>query len=98
MAETAPRASPSAAQSAALTASIESRTTSSACARRAPAALNELDGNPTPVHLLGDLRPGAVHDDDFVALLGEPEDAVGRVAGDGAADLDDRRLTTGSPR
>ncbi len=59
-------------------------------ARRAPAALDELDGNAAPLHLLGDLRAGAVHDDDLVTFLGESEDAVCSIAGDGAADLHDQ--------
>ena len=58
--------------------------------RRAPAALDELDGNPAPVHLLGDLRAGAVDDDDLVAFLGQSEDAARSVGGDGAADLHDQ--------
>ena len=40
-------------------------------------------------HLLGDLRAGAVHDDELVALLAQAEDPVDRLGGDGAADLDD---------
>ena len=65
-------------------------------------------GIAAPLHLLRDLRAGAVHDADLVAFLDEAEDAVGRLAGDGAADLHDeagdRRcehggaLTSGTPR
>ena len=53
---------------------------------------------PRRVISVGDLRAGAVHDDDLVTLLGEPEDAARRLAGDRAADLDDERLTSGTPR
>ncbi len=72
-----------------MTASIDSRTTSSAGARRAPAPLDELDRDSAPAHLLGDLGAGAVHDDHLVALLGESQDPVGGVSGHRAADLDD---------
>ena len=76
--------------------------------RRAPPAADELDRDRAPLHLEGDLRAGAVHDADLMALLDEAEDAVGRLGRDGAADLHDeardrrcqhgRSLMTGTPR
>ena len=58
-------------------------------ARRAAPAVHELDRDAAPVHLLGDLRAGAVHDDELVALLAQAEDPVDGLGGDRAADLDD---------
>jgi hypothetical protein len=51
--------------------------------------VHELDRNAAPPHLAGDLRSGAVHDDDLVPLLGEPEDAICGLARNRAAYLDD---------
>src|SRR5205823_13255962 len=58
-------------------------------ARGAAAAVDERVRDATPAHLVGDLLPGAVHDDDLVALLGEAEDPARRLARDRAADLHD---------
>jgi len=58
-------------------------------ARGAAAPVHELDADAAALHLVGDLRAGAVHDDDLVALLAQAEDPVGRLAGDRAAHLDD---------
>jgi len=55
--------------------------------RRAPAALHELHRDAAPLHLLRDLRAGAVDDNDFVALLAQAEDPVCRLGGDCTADL-----------
>jgi len=54
----------------------------------APAA-HELDGNAEPLHLLGDLWPGAVNDAHVVARVGELQDRVGRLAGNRPAALED---------
>ena len=56
--------------------------------RHAPSA-HELDGDSEALHLLGDLRPGAVHDADLVAGIGKREDRGGRSAHDSATALDD---------
>jgi hypothetical protein len=50
-------------------------------------AVHEGDGEAAAFQLVGDLRPGAVHDDDVVAL--ELRERRGRVPRDGAADLED---------
>ena len=72
-----------------MTSAIDSRTTSSARrdVRRRP--LHELDRDVAPVHLLRDLRAGAVHDDELVALLTQAEDPVDGLGGDGTAHLHD---------
>ena len=51
--------------------------------------MHELHGDPLPLHLLRDLRAGAVHDDHLVALLAEAEDPVGRLGSNRAADFHD---------
>ena len=80
---------PIAAQTVALTAASDSRTTASASRRRDAAAADELDRQPAPLHLLGDLRPGAVDDDrPRRPLLGEGEHRADRLAADRAAELD----------
>jgi len=58
-------------------------------ARRPAATVDELDGDAAADHLLGDLRSGAVHDTDLVALLAQAEDAARRLGRDGAPDLHD---------
>jgi hypothetical protein len=56
--------------------------------RDAPAA-DELDRESEPLHLLGDLRPGAVNDADAVSCLGELKDQLARLVRDRAAALED---------
>jgi hypothetical protein len=51
--------------------------------------VDELHGDPAPLHLLRDLRAGAVHDYDLMALLAESEDPIRRFGGHGPADLHD---------
>ena len=59
-------------------------------ARGAAPAGDELDRNAAEPHLAGDLRSGAVHHDDLMSLLAQPQDAIRRLRGDGAAHLHDQ--------
>ena len=56
--------------------------------RRHPPAADEADLEPEPLHLGGDLGPGAVDDADRV-LARHPRDEARRLSRDGAAELDD---------
>jgi hypothetical protein len=49
------------------------------CFRGDAPAADELDGDPEALHLLGDLRPGAVNDADVMARVGELQDEPGRL-------------------
>ncbi len=52
-------------------------------------APDELDRDPEPFHLLGDLRSGAVNDAYVMTCLGEPQNRAGRLVCDAATALDD---------
>ena len=78
---------PIAAQTSALTAAKESRTTASAaCARHAP-SVDEPDLEPGALELGRDLRPGAVDDADLVPLR-QRERERRRLSRDRTADLE----------
>ena len=72
----------------ALTAASESRTTSSTSAVVDAAPGDERGDDPASLHLRGDLRPGAVHDDDLVALRTQCERLRRRCRRDPAAELE----------
>ena len=92
-------AAPIAAQTSALTAASDSRTTSSTSARRHAPPVDERRCDPAPLHLGGDLRAGAVHDDDVV-----PRRRAGRARAAAASaatrppSLRTTRLTSCTPR
>src|SRR5437879_762039 len=52
-------------------------------------APDELDRDPEPFHLLGDLRSGAVNDAHVMTCLGELQNRAGRLVCDAATALDD---------
>jgi hypothetical protein len=60
-----------------------------ACLRRDASAPDELDREPEPFHLLGDLGSRAVNDAHVMTCLGELQDQAGRLVCDAATAFDD---------